>query len=72
MQTSPANTLFFSYKNVVFPAQAGYSYFSVAFRRKLFWNYSQIIAYGISALGFQLPDLCSVLPFNKRNNYVIG
>jgi len=29
-------TLFFFYKNVVFPAQAEYSYFSADFRLKLF------------------------------------
>ena len=32
-------TLFF-YKNVVFPAQAGYSYFSTDFRLKIFLYYS--------------------------------
>jgi len=30
------NTLFFLYKNVVFPAQAEYSYFSADFRLKVF------------------------------------
>ena len=30
------NTLFFFYKNVVFPAQAEYSYFSADFRLKIF------------------------------------
>ena len=39
-------TLFFS-KNVVFPAQAEFSYFSVDFRLKIFLYYSYIIAYGI-------------------------
>ena len=33
-------TLFFFYKNVVFPAQAEYSYFSVDFRLKIFLYYS--------------------------------
>ena len=33
------NTLFF-YKNVVFPAQAEYSYFSADFRLKIFLYYS--------------------------------
>jgi len=33
------------YKNVVFPAQAEYSYFSADFRLKIFLYYSQIIAY---------------------------
>ena len=32
-------TLFF-YKNIVFPAQAEYSYFSADFRLKIFLNYS--------------------------------
>jgi len=31
-----AYTLFFFYKNVVFPAQAEYSYFSADFRLKIF------------------------------------
>ena len=35
-----ANTLFFFYKNVVFPAQAEYSYFSADFRLKIFLYYS--------------------------------
>ena len=35
-----ATTLFFFYKNVVFPAQAEYSYFSADFRLKIFLNYS--------------------------------
>ena len=34
------NTLFFFYKNVVFPAQAEYSYFSADFRLKIFLYYS--------------------------------
>ena len=38
-------TLFFS-KDVVFPAQAEYSYFSGDFRLKIFLYYSYIIAYG--------------------------
>ena len=42
-------TLFF-YKNVVFPAQAEYSYFSADFRLKIFLYYSYIIAYDISVL----------------------
>ena len=33
-------TLFFIYKNVVFPAQAEYSYFSADFRLKIFLYYS--------------------------------
>ena len=33
-------TLFFFYKNVVFPAQAEYSYFSSDFRLKIFLYYS--------------------------------
>ena len=33
-------TLFFLYKNVVFPAQAKYSYFSADFRLKIFLYYS--------------------------------
>ena len=35
-----AHTLFFFYKNVVFPAQAEYSYFSADFRLKIFLYYS--------------------------------
>ena len=42
-------TLFFS-KDVVFPAQAEYSYFSDDFRLKIFLYYSYIIAYGIFVL----------------------
>ena len=42
-------TLFFS-KDVVFPAQAEYSYFSAHFRLKDFLYYSYIIAYGIFVL----------------------
>ena len=34
------STLFFFYKNIVFPAQAEYSYFSADFRLKIFLNYS--------------------------------
>ena len=37
-------TLFF-HNNVVFPAQAEYSYFSADFRLKIFLYYSYIIAY---------------------------
>ena len=33
-------TLFFFYKNVVFPAQVEYSYFSADFRLKIFLYYS--------------------------------
>ena len=40
-------------KNVVFPAQAEYSYFSADFRLKIFLYYSlNIIAYDISVLEF--------------------
>ena len=46
------HTLFFFYKNVVFPAQAEYSYFSADFRLKIFLCYSWIIAYDISVLEF--------------------
>ena len=42
-------TLFFS-KDVVFPAQAEYLYFSADFRLKIFLYYSYIIAYGIFVL----------------------
>ena len=42
-------TLFFS-KDVVFPAQAEYSYFSADYRLKIFSYYSYIIAYGIFVL----------------------
>ena len=44
-------TLFF-YNNVVFPAQAEYSYFSANFRLKIFLYYSYIIAYDISVLEY--------------------
>ena len=40
----------FFYKNVVFPAQAEYSYFYANFRLKIFLYYSYIIAYDISVL----------------------
>ena len=33
-------TLFFSYKNIVFPGQAEYSYFSADFRLQIFLYYS--------------------------------
>ena len=42
-------TLFFS-KDVVFPAQAEYSYFSADVRLKIFLYYSYILAYGIFVL----------------------
>ena len=38
------------YKNVVFPAQAEYSYFSADFRLKIYLYYSWIIAYDIPVL----------------------
>ena len=38
--TEVMNTLFFFNKNVVFPAQAEYSYFSADFRLKIFLYYS--------------------------------
>jgi len=38
-RVKPGYTLFF-YKNVVFPAQAEYSYFSADFRLKIFLYYS--------------------------------
>ena len=44
-------TLFF-YNNVVFSAQAEYSYFSADFRLKIFLYYSYIIAYDISVLEY--------------------
>ena len=34
---------FFFFKNVVFPAQAEYSYFSADFRLKIFLYYSQLV-----------------------------
>jgi len=40
----------FLHKNVVFPAQAEYSYFSADFRLKIFLYYSWIIAYDIPDL----------------------
>ena len=39
-RTHPSGTLFFLYKNVVFPAQAEYSYFFADFRLKIFLYYS--------------------------------
>ena len=44
-------TLLF-YKNVVFPAQAEYSYFFADFRLKIFLYYSYITFYYISVLEF--------------------
>ena len=53
-------TLFFS-KNVVFPAQAEYSYFSAHFRLKIFLYYSlNILAYDISVLEFIGVSITSV------------
>ena len=43
---------FLFYKNVVFPAQAEYSYFSADFRLITFLYYSKIISYDISVLEF--------------------
>ena len=43
-------TLFFLYKNDVFPVQAEYSYFSADSRLKIFLYYCQIIGYDISVL----------------------
>ena len=51
MKEKTKNTLFF-YKNVVFPVQAEYSYFSADFRLKIFLYYSSIIASDISVLEF--------------------
>ena len=45
-------TLFFLYKNVVFLAQAEYSYISADFRLKMFLYYSYVIAYVISVLEY--------------------
>ena len=53
-------TLFFP-KNVVFPAQAEYSYFSADFRLKIYLYYSlNIIAYDISGLEFIGVSITSV------------
>ena len=54
-------TLFF-YNNVVFPAQAEYSYFSAEFRLKIFLYYSYIIAYDISVLEYYKCLVCGYLP----------
>lgn len=43
---------FFFNKNVVFPAQAEYSYSSADFRLKIFQYYSQFIAHDISVLDY--------------------
>ena len=51
---------FFFYKNVVFPAQAEYSYFSADFRLKIFLYYSSIIGYDISVLEFIGVSITSV------------
>ena len=53
-------TLFFFYKNIVFPAQAEYSYFSADFRLKIFLYYSYIIAYDISILELTGVSITSV------------
>ena len=45
-------TLFFLYKNVVFLAQAEYSYISADFSLKIFLYYSYVIAYVISVLEY--------------------
>ena len=50
----------FLYKNVVFPAQAEYSYFSADFRLKIFLYYSYIIAYDTSVLEFIGVSITSV------------
>ena len=50
VDSSHLNTLFIFYKNVVFPALAEYSYFSVEFCLKIFLYYSEIIGCDISAL----------------------
>ena len=39
-ENGPGDRLFFLYKNVVFPAQAEYSYFFADFRLKIFLYYS--------------------------------
>ena len=46
------STRFFLYKNVVFLAQAEYSYISADFSLKIFLYYSYVIAYVISVLGY--------------------
>ena len=51
---------FFFYKNVVFPGQAEYSYFSADFRLKIFLHYSYIIGYDISVLEFIGVSITSV------------
>ena len=50
-KSKSAYTLLFN-KNVVFPAQAEYSYFSADFRLSTFLFYSYIIAYDMSVLEF--------------------
>ena len=42
-------TLFFSYRNIVFPAQA-YAYFSADIKLKILLYYSYVIAYDIFVL----------------------
>ena len=55
---------FLFYKNVVFPAQAEYSYFSADFRLITFLYYSKIIAYDISVLEFIGVSIISVWYLN--------
>ena len=52
---------FFIYKNVVFPAQAEYSYFSADFRLKIFLYSLKIISYDISVLEFIGVSMSSVI-----------
>ena len=70
------STLFFLYKNVVFLAQAEYSYISADFSLKIFLYYSYVIAYVISVLEYiGVSSIVSagflpcwqVLPFRKWN-----
>ena len=51
---------FLFYKNVVFPAQAEYSYFSADFWLITFLYYSLIIAYDVSVLEFIIVSIISV------------
>ena len=84
-RTALLRKLFSFYKNVVFPAQAVYSYLPANFRVKMFLYYSQIIASNFSILecignklhwvnaGFFFFWLwwLLVLPSRERNNFTV-
>ena len=63
-------SLFF-YKNVVFPAQAEYSYFSADFRLKIFLYYNYIYPFQNLSLGFILKIFLKFRKFQPRYYYKI-